>query len=96
MRFMLTLGILAGFVLSPTLALNAADITGTGHRFFAADYDKHVMAIVGADGKVEWKREKWHTKCPSVFLIIRSPVLLSLGSSAHLDFGSSGRLWSFR
>ena len=57
MRFMLTFGILAGLVLSPTLALNAADITGTGHRFFAADYEKHVMAIVGADGKVEWKRE---------------------------------------
>jgi outer membrane protein assembly factor BamB len=32
------------------------EITGTGHRFFAADYDKHVMAIVGADGKVEWSK----------------------------------------
>ncbi len=31
-------------------------ITGTGHRFFAADYDKHIMAIVGADGKVEWSK----------------------------------------
>jgi outer membrane protein assembly factor BamB len=55
MRFMLTFGLLASFILSPML--NAADITGTGHRFFAADYEKRVMAIVGADGKVEWKRE---------------------------------------
>lgn len=55
MRFLLTFGLLASFILSPTL--NAADITGTGHRFFAADYEKRVMAIVGADGKVEWKRE---------------------------------------
>lgn len=31
-------------------------VTGQGRRFFAADYDKHVMAIVGADGKVEWSR----------------------------------------
>lgn len=31
-------------------------ITGQGHRFFAADYDKHIMAIVGADGKVEWSK----------------------------------------
>ncbi len=32
------------------------EITGTGHRFFAADYDKHIMAIVGADGKIEWSK----------------------------------------
>jgi outer membrane protein assembly factor BamB len=30
------------------------EITGKGHRFFAADYDKHIMAIIGADGMVEW------------------------------------------
>jgi outer membrane protein assembly factor BamB len=49
------LGLLAGLFLAP--ALGAADITGQGHRFFAVDYDKKVMAIVAADGKVEWKRE---------------------------------------
>nr|MBA3938646.1 hypothetical protein [Planctomycetota bacterium] len=42
-------------------ALGAAEgdkvaITGKGHRFFAADYDKHIMLIVAADGKVEWSR----------------------------------------
>ncbi len=43
-------------------ALAAADpaqkveITGKGHRFFAADYDKHIMAIVDADGKIEWSK----------------------------------------
>ncbi len=47
------------------VALSAADaakpesskkveITGKGHRFFAADYDKHIMAIVAADGSIEW------------------------------------------
>ncbi len=56
MRLIPTLGLLAGLLLSPTLALDAADITGKGHRFFAADYDKHIMAIVGADGVIEWKR----------------------------------------
>ncbi len=30
------------------------EITGKGHRFFAADYDKHIMAIIAADGAVEW------------------------------------------
>jgi outer membrane protein assembly factor BamB len=55
MRLLTTLGLLAGLSLSTTLW--SADITGKGHRFFAADYDKHVMAIVGADGKVEWKRK---------------------------------------
>lgn len=45
------------------LALSAADpakkieITGKGHRFFAADYSKNIMAIVAADGAIEWKRE---------------------------------------
>ncbi|HEY0076237.1 MAG TPA: family 16 glycoside hydrolase [Abditibacteriaceae bacterium] len=31
-------------------------ITGQGRRFFAADYDKRVMAIVSADGKIEWSQ----------------------------------------
>jgi outer membrane protein assembly factor BamB len=44
------------------LALGAADaekkveITGKGHRFFAADYDKKVMGIVAADGSIEWSK----------------------------------------
>lgn len=56
MRFLTICGVLTGIFLAPVIA-NTADITGTGKRFFAADYDKHVMAIVGADGKVEWKRK---------------------------------------
>jgi outer membrane protein assembly factor BamB len=57
MRSQLLSGLAA---LSFTVAtLGAADgdkvtIIGKGHRFFAADYDKHTMLIVGADGKVEW------------------------------------------
>ena len=48
-------------ILAPVVAQAAdpnlkVEITGTGHRFFAADYDKHVMAIVAADGKVEWSK----------------------------------------
>ena len=45
------------------LSLSAADaakkieITGKGHRFFAADYDKHIMAIVAADGSIEWSKK---------------------------------------
>lgn len=50
------LTLLTAMFLAPALAF-AADITGSGQRFFACDYDKHVMAIVGADGKIEWKRE---------------------------------------
>src|SRR5580700_10516270 len=29
---------------------------GKGQRFFAADYDKHIMAIVAEDGKIEWSK----------------------------------------
>ena len=36
---------------------SAADITGSGKRFFACDYKQKVMAIIAADGTVEWKRE---------------------------------------
>ncbi len=32
------------------------EITGKGHRFFAADYDKHIMAIVADDGRIEWSK----------------------------------------
>ena len=74
MRLIPTLGLLAGLVLSPTLALSAADITGTGHRFFAADYDKHVMAIVGADGKIEWKR-KMDGGCHDAWVTAEGKVL---------------------
>jgi outer membrane protein assembly factor BamB len=49
-------------LLALSTALFAADpalkveIIGTGHRFFAADYDKHIMAIVAQDGKIEWSK----------------------------------------
>jgi outer membrane protein assembly factor BamB len=49
-------------LLACSAALAAADadkkveITGKGHRFFAADYDKHIMAIFGEDGKIEWSK----------------------------------------
>lgn len=56
MNLLPKLGLLAALVFSPAIAL-AADITGTGKRFFACDYGKKIMAIVGADGKIEWKRE---------------------------------------
>ena len=48
---------LLGAMLSSSAMALAADITGDCKRFFACDYDKRVMAIVGADGKIEWKRE---------------------------------------
>jgi outer membrane protein assembly factor BamB len=48
--------LLTAMILAPALGI-AADITGTGKRFFACDYGKKIMAIVGADGKIEWKRE---------------------------------------
>ncbi len=74
MRLIPTLGLLAGLFLSPTLALTAADITGTGHRFFAADYDKHIMAIVGADGKIEWKR-KMDGGCHDAWVLADGKIL---------------------
>lgn len=73
MRVLPTLGLLAGFILSPVSA-DAADITGTGKRFFAADYDKHVMAIVGADGKVEWKR-KMDGGCHDAWVLADGKIL---------------------
>ena len=50
--------LLSAILLSNVFAADGSklEITGKGHRFFAADYDKHVMAIVGADGKIEWKK----------------------------------------
>ena len=74
MRFLVPLGLLAGLLLSPTVALDAADITGTGKRFFAADYDKHVMAIVGADGKIEWKR-KMDGGCHDAWMLADGKIL---------------------
>lgn len=74
MRFLVHLGLLAGLILSPTVALDAADITGKGQRFFAADYDKHVMAIVGADGKIEWKR-KMDGGCHDAWMLADGKIL---------------------
>lgn len=56
MRLIPKLALLTAMILTPALAL-AADITGSGKRFFACDYGKRVMAIVEADGTIEWKRE---------------------------------------
>ena len=59
MKNLLTRLALLTITLAP-LAAHADDakieITGKGHRFFAADYDKRIMAIVGADGKIEWSK----------------------------------------
>lgn len=47
----------------PPVMAQAADpnvkveIIGRGHRFFAADYDRHIMAIIAADGTVEWSKK---------------------------------------
>lgn len=53
----MTLLCVSGALLSAADATKKIEITGKGHRFFAADYDKHIMAIVAADGTIEWKRE---------------------------------------
>lgn len=53
---------LCACLLALTAAAHAADaskkieITGEGHRLFCADYDKAVMAIVKADGTIEWSK----------------------------------------
>jgi outer membrane protein assembly factor BamB len=53
---------LCACLLALSAAASAADpamkveIIGKGHRFFAADYDKHIMAIVAEDGRIEWSK----------------------------------------
>lgn len=52
-----TLITLSAVGLSAADAAKKIEITGKGHRFFAADYDKHIMAIVAADGSIEWSKK---------------------------------------
>ena len=73
MHILPTLGLLAGLILSPIMAFTA-DITGTGKRFFACDYSKKIMAIVGADGKVEWKR-KMDGGCHDAWILADGKIL---------------------
>src|SRR4051794_32799693 len=69
---------------------------GKAHRFFAADYSKGIMAIVGADGKIEWSK-KMNGGCHDAWMLPNGNILWtdSGTKTMELDPKTDKEVWSY-
>jgi hypothetical protein len=71
-------------------------VTGTPHRFICADSDRHLVALVAADGTIEWSRPISDEVHEAVVLpnghVLYAPIS---GKIIEVDPKSNAEVWSY-